>query len=378
MPGTTSSISGSHTTAPRTTDPMTIGSSTTDPMITGSSTTEQRITGPGTAEPMVTTTPVTMPSIDTCRDAVEMAVRAPSVHNTQPWRWRIEPGRVDLFADFDRQVPSTDPRARALLVSCGAALHHLDVAFAMLGWRAVVDRMPDPDRTDHLATVTLVPHTPSDIDIRMAAAIHLRQSDRRRYAGRPVPARDLRAVSQVASRFGAAARLVPDLLLSHLADPMQRAAARHARDEDYLAELERWTCAPGATAGVPARNAPRARRDGELPVRLFAETQLSEYTDDPDSANWLVVCTPHDNRLSQLRAGEATSAMLLQATYLGLATSIQSEPLGMLDLRDEIRGTLLQDCAYPHVMIRLGRMPHAAAPLESTPRRPLGEVVELA
>ncbi|MFJ2667802.1 Acg family FMN-binding oxidoreductase [Nocardia fluminea] len=313
-----------------------------------------------------------MPSITTCRDALELAVRAPSVHNTQPWRWRIQRGRVDLFADFGRQVTATDPLARALVVSCGAALHHLEVAFAMLGWQAEIDRLPDPDRRDHLAKVRFTPRPPSDLDIRLAAAIHLRRSDRRRYPGMPVPARALRAVSRCASEFGAAARHVPDSMLSELAAPMRRAAARHATDTNYLAELEQWS----GCHGVPARNAPAARSSGELPVRVFSETELSEYTDEPDSAHWLVVCTPHDNRVSQLRAGQATSAILLQATHLGLATSLQSEPLGMLDLRDQIRTTVLQKCAYPHVMIRVGVMPPAAAPLESTPRRPVTEVSE--
>ncbi|WP_410876268.1 Acg family FMN-binding oxidoreductase [Nocardia sp. A7] len=317
-----------------------------------------------------------MPSIATCRDALELAVRAPSVHNTQPWRWRVQPGLVELFADFGRQVTATDPKARALVVSCGAALHHLEVAFAMLGWQAHIDRMPDPDRPDHLATVRCTPRPPSDLDIRLAAAIHLRQSDRRRYPGRPVPARELRAVSRCASRFGAAARHVPERMLPQLAAPMRRAAARHATDTRYLTELAQWSGCHGGPTGVPARNAPAARSSDELPVRVFAEAELAEYTDEPDSAHWLVVCTPNDNQLSQLGAGQATSAMLLQATYLGLATSLQSEPLGMFDLREQIRTTVLQECAYPHVMIRVGVMPPAAAPLESTPRRPLGEIID--
>ena len=62
--------------------------------------------------------------------AVEHALRAPSVHNTQPWRWRIDPadGVVELHADRGRQLTATDPDGRDLLISCGAALGHLAVA----------------------------------------------------------------------------------------------------------------------------------------------------------------------------------------------------------------------------------------------------------
>ncbi|WP_336082792.1 Acg family FMN-binding oxidoreductase [Nocardia sp. SSK8] len=318
------------------------------------------------------------PGFAACRDAIELAVRAPSVHNTQPWRWRVGSDRVELFADFGARLTATDPLARALMVSCGAALHHLSVAFAMLGWRTEIERLPDADRPDHLATIRCAPQPPSRADIDLAAAILVRQSDRRRFPGPPVAGADLRAITRRAAAFGAAARHVPDQLLPDLARPMRRAAARHVNDPEYLAELAEWSGCHGASIGVPARNATAARPSGEMPVRVFAGTELTEFTDAPDSAHWLVVCTPRDHRLAQLRAGEATSAMLLEATSRGLATSLQSEPLGMLDLRAEIRATVLQECAYPHVMIRVGAMPYAAAPLESTPRRSVDEVLEAA
>ena len=65
--------------------------------------------------------------------AVEHALRAPSVHNTQPWRWRIRPDAVELHADWNRHLVATDPDRRDLVLSCGAALHHLQVALAARG-----------------------------------------------------------------------------------------------------------------------------------------------------------------------------------------------------------------------------------------------------
>src|SRR2546423_300252 len=89
--------------------------------------------------------------------AVELAVRAPSVHNTQPWRWRIDSNTVELFADRSRQLPATDPEGRDLLLSCGAALHHLQVALSAVALACSVQYLPDPENRDHLATVTMAP-----------------------------------------------------------------------------------------------------------------------------------------------------------------------------------------------------------------------------
>jgi hypothetical protein len=82
-----------------------------------------------------------IPQLD---EAVEHALRAPSVHNTQPWRWRIDTadGVVELYADRGRRLSATDPDGRDLLISCGAALDHLVVALAHAGLQATTLASP--------------------------------------------------------------------------------------------------------------------------------------------------------------------------------------------------------------------------------------------
>ena len=129
-----------------------------------------------------------IPDQDTVLDALQLAVRAPSVHNTQPWGWRVEGRNVHLYADPARQVPATDPLGRDLVISCGAALHHLLVALAASGWAGRVHRLPDPHRPDHLATVELTPHIPPSAETELATAIPHRRTDRRRSPHGPCPA----------------------------------------------------------------------------------------------------------------------------------------------------------------------------------------------
>src|SRR5690349_15255938 len=93
------------------------------------------------------------PDRRTIETVLSLATRAPSIHNSQPWRWQVRPDRLLLFANADRALPQADPDSRDLLLSCGAALHHAIVGLASLGWRAEVHRFPDLDQPDLLATV---------------------------------------------------------------------------------------------------------------------------------------------------------------------------------------------------------------------------------
>src|ERR1022692_2601592 len=54
---------------------------------------------------------------------IALAARAPSLHNSQPWRFRIDGSAVELRADPDRQLWQTDPDGREMLIRCGAALY---------------------------------------------------------------------------------------------------------------------------------------------------------------------------------------------------------------------------------------------------------------
>ena len=106
--------------------------------------------------------PVGLP-VQTARELVSLAIRAPSVHNTQPWAWRIGPDSIELYADESRRLDAADPAGRNLVISCGAALHHLRVAARASGLMPEVARLPDAADPDLLARVTF---TPADLPSR--------------------------------------------------------------------------------------------------------------------------------------------------------------------------------------------------------------------
>lgn len=319
-----------------------------------------------------------LPDDFTVDSAVALAVRAPSVHNSQPWQWRLGDRTLHLYADRERQLAGTDPDGRDLMLSCGAALHHLRVGFAALGWRAEVHRLPNPAEPDHLAAVELHRHEPTQDDIALAAAIPRRRTDRRRHSSWSVPRGDLELLAKRAADEGAILRPALDAARYQLAVAIKEAAAAHAADPAYRTELAAWSGRHTAPDGVPSANAP-AQDDtpGALPARAFAEPRLEQppgASEEDAETVLLVLSTASDDPMSRLRAGEATSAVLLTATSLGLATSPLTEPLEITDTRRKVQD-LVTGGTYPQMVLRTGWAPINADPLPATPRRNLGDVL---
>ncbi|MFX0577904.1 Acg family FMN-binding oxidoreductase [Nocardia nepalensis] len=317
-----------------------------------------------------------LPDDHTAKAALTLAVRAPSVHNTQPWRWRIGDRSIQLYLDPARALPLTDPDQRDLVLSCGAALHHLRIAFAALGWSAVVHRLPNPAEPNHLASIELVRRRPTPHDIELSAAITRRRTDRRHFSSWPVPPGYLGLVTERAATLGAFVRQASDRSRDRLVDTLRVAAERHAGDPEYRFELADWSGRHGTSDGVPARNTPPLRAGDDLAARSFAAPQLVDEAHEPDFAELLVLGTTADDRLSRLCAGEALSAVLLTATNVGLATCVLTEPLEIPALRRRVQVGVIDDYGYPQALIRIGWAPTSAEQLPLTPRRSVEDVVD--
>lgn len=82
------------------------------------------------------------------------AILAPSNHNTHPWLFKIVDNVLELYADRTRALPMVDPDGRPLIISCGAALYHLQLAMHYFGYTDRVEFFPKQDNTDLIARIT--------------------------------------------------------------------------------------------------------------------------------------------------------------------------------------------------------------------------------
>ena len=315
--------------------------------------------------------------------AVSFGVRAPSIHNTQPWRWVYRTGVLELHADRSRQLPALDPDGRSMLLSCGAALELARLGFAGAGWRTEVDRLPDPDRPDLLARIRPVARAAVDRSVvERAEAAERRQTERRPFLVEPVADEAIRSLLAVATDAGVYAYAVQrgDEQLD-LAVVFSWADGVELADPAYRAELAHWTRAADAPDGVPAAAVPHvsagAPRHTDVPVRDFEAgitggQPLVDLVDERPV--YIVAFSTADDRAARLRAGEAYARISVEAERLGLASSAMTQAVDLPAVRERFR--MLMDWPdHPQMVLRVGHPQPGPTP-PPTGRRPLTAVLQ--
>jgi hypothetical protein len=310
---------------------------------------------------------------------VELACLAPSVHNTQPWTWVVQDQTLRLYADTKRQLMYADSKRRDLVISCGAALHQLDVAARASGWQCEIRRMPEQHDPTYLAEIRFAAHRPTDVELRRARAITQRRTDRRQVSSWPVPAGRLEELSAIAPEYGVLARVVEICELDVVHRVLRDATELQNRNERYLDELFAWTHAR-AHEGVPAASLlTRAAAQGSPGSfsRFPAGELQDEYVEEAmPGTEWLVVATASDDIMSWLRAGEALAALWLECTISGLALVPYTQPVEVRSTYDVLQRDLLHGNSCPQLLLRLGWPPLSNKRVAATPRRGVDQVLQ--
>jgi nitroreductase len=321
------------------------------------------------------------------RTILEAAVHAPSVHNTQPWRFVVGADSdakpfIDVFADRERQLSIVDRDGRELHIGCGTAIEFARVGARALGRTCIVSLLPDAADPSHLARIEVGGlEPPSAEESKLGEAIPRRFTDRGRFDDRAVPSELIAELHQIVSAHDAWLREldrpgdeVTAVVLLSRADEIERA------NPEYKSELAAWTGSrPGARDGVPASavSTPRvADRASSYKLRDFAAgdesggPSSSDGTPPPAEHPLVVVLgTVGDDTHAWLQAGQALGRLLLAAAAAGVAASPMTQVLEVEATRVQL-GAQLGLLGHPQVLLRMG-YGHGHS---TTSRRSLDEV----
>jgi hypothetical protein len=300
------------------------------------------------------------------------------LHNSQPWRFRVRPQVIELWADPERRLPAADPTGREHRVACGAALFNLRLALHGHGIRPLITLHAGGDHPDFLASVRFGGHRPPTPELRqLLAAVPRRHTNRLPFADEPVTTGERAALRKASMEEGAWLHMIEDD--RERSEVARLAAAAHAAqqaDPAYRAEFAEWTgVAEDRDDGVPARAGDyRPAAHDSWVKRDYTGGQGRSTTSAGipfERQPMIAVLTSYAfGPYADVTAGQAMQRVLLTATAAGLTASFLSQLIEVERAREGLR-RLIGGPRGPQVVLRIGR----GWPVSATPRRSVEDLL---
>ena len=296
--------------------------------------------------------------VEDLRAVLTAAGRAPSVHNTQPWLFRVSGDHIEVRSDPTRQLPQADPDGRELRICCGAAAFNLALALRLRGVQPQVAIRPAAHPEAEAVVRSTGGDEPSLDDWLLGHAISTWRTHRQPFLDAPVPAVHRTALCDAAGQENAGLLLIEDpAQRQQMIDIITAAHRDQQASAPYRAEFGAWT---GGSAprpdGVPVTaSGPIPEPQDLLPFRDFGQSRAvrradgSEFESAPVLA---ILVSAADGPAAQVRAGLALQRVLLTATSLGLGVSFFSQPIEVPARRAQLQE--LVGGRTPHAVLRLG------------------------
>jgi nitroreductase len=317
-----------------------------------------------------------MTTLDPVVEAIlESATRAPSSHNTQPWRFRVKDQTIHLLADRTRALPVNDPEDRELVISCGCALFFLRAAAAGIGVALATEIVEDAADPDFLAAATILPSGKADTGIAdLDNAIDARRTYRKRFEPAQVPDAVLDELCEAARAEGAGLAVLASEQTRHQAATLiAEGDAVLWHNPSWRRELAMWMHPKrdGDGLTVPWLMAPLT----QAIVRSFdmgggEAARDRQYADE--SPLLAVLTTAGDTQSDWLAAGQALGRVLLLGCRHGLQASYLNQPVQVATLRTQLM-ELLPEPGFPQILLRMG---YPVEEIAASPRRHLRSLID--
>ena len=299
------------------------------------------------------------------RELVRYATLAPNSHNTQPWRFRIEPDRITILPDFSRRCPAVDPDDHHLFASLGCATENLVLAAKAHGLRATISMH---GAADDAITIDLEPAPPSDSP--QFQAITMRQCTRAEYDGKPVPSDQLGVLEETAQDEGVAVQLFTDE--RHLEAILEYVVAGNTaqmNDEAFVTELKDWirfseasvvAHRDGLYTGSSGNPTLPAEWIGNIVFKLaFTEgAENDKYRNHiRSSAGVIAFVAAQNTKESWIDVGRCYQRFALQATAFGLRNAFINQAVEVPEVRAQFAEYLGIGSQRPNLLVRFGYGP---------------------
>lgn len=321
-----------------------------------------------------------LPAKPGLRDFVRFATLAANSHNTQPWKFRLSEGAVDILPDFRRRTPAVDPDDHHLYVSLGCATENLMVAANASG-RSTTATIHKDNAGDFFIRITLG-HGQKTDDV-LCDAIPKRQSTKSEYAGTPLSAAELQQLENASVHPSVSAIFITGRKeMDKALEFIQAGNSAQMDDPLFVSELKSWIRFSMNTAiekgdglsGPSAGNPSSPDWVGPILFNFVFKKKAENHKlakQVASSAGLVVFVADAEGPEGWINVGRSFERFALTATAMGLCHAHMNMPIEDASVRPEFAQWLGADDRRPDLIIRFGH----GEPMPMSMRRPLDEVI---
>ena len=313
------------------------------------------------------------------RELVRYATLAPSSHNTQCWKFRIENRAISIFPDLARRCPAVDPDDHHLFVSLGCAAENLLQAAHAHGFNG--------DAQLNLANngaLRIALEPTKAIASPLFEAIPKRQSTRREFDGQPLSNEELKLLEQAGTGNGVRVMLLTEKsAMENVLDYVIQGNTAQMNDAAFVAELKQWIRFSDGEA-LQQHDGLFTKASGSLVLprwlgsplfNLFytAKSENEKYAKHVrSSAGIAVFVSEASDKLHWLETGRCYERFALQSAALNIRNAFLNQPVEVPALRPQFATYLGVGAKRPDLVVRFGRGPEMPRSL----RRPIDAVMK--
>jgi hypothetical protein len=312
------------------------------------------------------------------RELVRYATLAPSSHNTQCWRFRLQGKLITIEPDLSRRCPVVDPDDHHMFVSLGCAIENLSHAALASGLQANANF--DPGGSGAVA-VTL--EATRAVASPLFQAIPERQCTRGDYDGKPLSTEELNLLGQAGSGNGVRVMLLTErTAMEMVLEYVVSANTTQMNDPAFIEELKSWIrfssdeaieIGDGLFAGASG-NPEMPHWLGSLMMGMFftPKSENERYVRQiRNSAGIAVFVSDVADKAHWVETGRCYERFALQATALGIRNALLNQPVEVSAVRPQFAAAMGLGSLRPDLVVRFGRGPT----LPYSMRRPVQSVL---
>jgi hypothetical protein len=311
------------------------------------------------------------------RELVRYATLAPSSHNTQCWKFALEPDAITILPDLTRRCPAVDPDDHHLFVSLGCAAENLAQAALAHGLMAEASFDAARDAVRIALSPTAAQSTPQ------FKAIVERQCTRGDYDGKPLATDELKLLEAAAHTDRVRVLMLTEkAALDKVLEFVVQGNTAQVADKAFVEELKAWIRFNAADAvrlgdglySASSGNPTGPTWFGSLMFNLFftAKSENDKYAGQlRSSAGVAVFVAAAADKAHWVEVGRAYERFALQGAALGVRNAMLNQPVEVVSLRPAFASFLGIGAQRPNLVVRFGRGPK----LPTSLRRPVQAVI---